>query len=167
MPAALWGQTEGRLENQLILNERQNKGQGGRARRPPSPSRIKAQGRAGWSSKQSATETMKEGAVHVCELKAGHPPAVKAGGMRVSKKQGNEENVTPEKMAKKSSSEKPSSAVNLTKMQAMNFLAGALEKLSHELPAEAAQLAHQKPRPTVEKVVLNKRLYFIQQPRRC
>ncbi|XP_044159975.1 death-associated protein-like 1 isoform X2 [Bufo gargarizans] len=110
---------------------------------------------------------MKEGAVHVCELKAGHPPAVKAGGMRVSKKQGNEENVTPEKTAKKSSSEKPSSAVNLTKMQAMNFLAGALEKLSHEFPAEAAQLAHQKPRPTVEKVILNKRLHIIQQPRRC
>ncbi|XP_044159974.1 death-associated protein-like 1 isoform X1 [Bufo gargarizans] len=134
---------------------------------------------------------MKEGAVHVCELKAGHPPAVKAGGMRVSKKQGNEENVTPEKTAKKSSSEKPRSsvpdgrslltwgavmgiertnyrsAVNLTKMQAMNFLAGALEKLSHEFPAEAAQLAHQKPRPTVEKVILNKRLHIIQQPRRC
>ncbi|XP_075687209.1 death-associated protein-like 1 [Rhinoderma darwinii] len=108
----------------------------------------------------------KEG-VQVAELKGGHLPAVKAGGMRVSKKQGNEENVTPEKAAKKTLSEKPSSAVNLTKMQAMNFLAGALEKLSHEFPAEAAQIAHQKPRPTVEKAILPKRLHVIQQPRRC
>ncbi|KAG8559917.1 hypothetical protein GDO81_017484 [Engystomops pustulosus] len=108
----------------------------------------------------------KEGGVQVAELKGGHPPAVKAGGMRVSKKQGNEENVTPDK-TKKTTSEKPSSNVNLTKMQAMNFLAGALEKLSHEFPAEAAQIAHQKPRPTVEKVIPPKRLYIIQQPRRC
>ncbi|KAG9477222.1 death-associated protein-like 1 [Eleutherodactylus coqui] len=109
----------------------------------------------------------KEGAVQVTEMKGGHLPAVKAGRMRVSKKQGNEENITPEKVAKKAATEKPSSTVNLTKMQAMNFLAGALEKLSHEFPAEAAQIAHQKPRPTVEKLIHSKRLHVIQQPRRC
>ncbi|KAM3916770.1 death-associated protein-like 1 [Leptodactylus fuscus] len=109
----------------------------------------------------------KENAVQVAELKGGHPPAVKAGGMRVTKKQGNEENITPDKAAKKPVYDKPSFAVNLTKMQAMNFLAGALEKLGNEFPAEAAQIAHQKPRPTVEKVILPKRLHIIQQPRRC
>ncbi|XP_069838837.1 death-associated protein-like 1 [Dendropsophus ebraccatus] len=109
----------------------------------------------------------KEGGVLAAELKGGHLPAVKAGGMRVSKKQGNEDTVTPEKTAKKTASEKPSSAVNLTKMQAMNLLAGALEKLSHEFPAEAAQNAHQKPRPTVEKIAPPKGLYIIQQPRKC
>ncbi|XP_056391024.1 death-associated protein-like 1 [Hyla sarda] len=119
-------------------------------------------------SNMTVTRTMaKEGCVQVAELKGGHPPAVKAGGMRVSKKQGNEDTATPEKTAKKTSSEKPSSAVNITKMQAMNFLAGALEKLNHEYSAEEAQMVHQKPRPTVEKFILPKRLYIIQQPRRC
>ncbi|XP_053560719.1 death-associated protein-like 1-A [Bombina bombina] len=104
--------------------------------------------------------------MNISSLKGGHLPAVKAGGMRVSKKQGNYENVMPEKHAKKIS-EKQSSSMNMTRMQAMNILAGALEKLSHEFPAEAAQIAHQKPRPTLEKTVLLKRLYIIQQPRHC
>ncbi|XP_075036926.1 death-associated protein-like 1 isoform X2 [Mixophyes fleayi] len=103
--------------------------------------------------------------VHVVPLKGGHLPA--AGGMRVSKKQGNEENGTPEKQTKKTTHEKPSSAVNLTKMQAMNLVAGSLEKLSNDFPAEASQLAQQKPRPTLEKTVVPKKLYIIQQPRRC
>ncbi|PIO23821.1 hypothetical protein AB205_0140480 [Aquarana catesbeiana] len=96
-------------------------------------------------------------------LKGGHLPAVRAGGMRVTKKQGNEDSGPPEK--KRATADKPSSVVNLTKMQAMNILTGALEKLGHNYP-EAAQIAHQKPRPTVEKVISQKRLYIIQQPRR-
>ncbi|KAM9304735.1 death-associated protein-like 1 [Gastrophryne carolinensis] len=102
---------------------------------------------------------------HPAPLKGGHPPAIKAGGMRVSKKQGSEESGTPEK--KKPTADKPSSMLNFTKMQAMNILAGALEKLSHDYPAEAAQIAHQKPQPTLEKMVRPKRLHIIQQPRRC
>ncbi|XP_073401784.1 death-associated protein-like 1 [Dendrobates tinctorius] len=109
----------------------------------------------------------REGAAQTTELKGGRLPAVKAGGMRVSKKQGNEENFTPEKTAKKTAPETPSSVVNLPKVQTMNLLPGALEKLSHEFPAEAAQLAHQKPRPTVEKLILPKKQLIIQQPRRC
>ncbi|XP_056649886.1 death-associated protein-like 1 isoform X4 [Monodelphis domestica] len=42
-------------------------------------------------------------------LKGGHPPAVKAGGMRVSKKQ---ENAVAERKAKKGGLEKPRSATN-------------------------------------------------------
>ncbi|KAM4698178.1 death-associated protein-like 1 [Rhinophrynus dorsalis] len=109
----------------------------------------------------------KEVKIQVVPLKGGHLPAVKAGGMRVSKKQGSEENGASEKNVKKTAAEKQSSAMNIAKMQAMNLLAGALEKLSHEFPAEAAQMAHQKPRPSLEKFVLRKRLYIIQQPRRC
>ncbi|XP_040213841.1 death-associated protein-like 1 [Rana temporaria] len=93
-------------------------------------------------------------------LKGGHLPAVRAGRMRVAKKQGNEDSGPPEK---KKSTDKPSAVVNLTKMQAMNILTGALEKLGHNFP-EAAQIAHRKPRPTVEKVISPKRRYIIQQP---
>ncbi|XP_075465434.1 death-associated protein-like 1 isoform X2 [Ascaphus truei] len=104
--------------------------------------------------------------VHLASLRGGHAPAVKAGRMRVSKKQGNEENGAVEKNVKKNIMEKTSS-VNLTKMQAMNLLAGALEKLGREFPAEAVQMAHQKPRPALEKMGLPRRLYLIQQPRKC
>nr|XP_005998024.1 PREDICTED: death-associated protein-like 1 [Latimeria chalumnae] len=56
----------------------------------------------------------------------------------------------------------------LSKMQTMNILlAGTLEKLSHKLPMAAAQVAHQKPRPNLEKIVVPKRMYIIQQPRKC
>ncbi|KAG8432355.1 hypothetical protein GDO86_016845 [Hymenochirus boettgeri] len=66
-------------------------------------------------------------------LKGGHPPAVKAGGMRVSKKQGSEENGAPEKQSKKQITEKQSFTLNITKMQAMNILAGELEKVGTSL----------------------------------
>ncbi|KAM5152202.1 death-associated protein-like 1 [Mantella aurantiaca] len=97
-------------------------------------------------------------------LKGGHLPAVKAGRMRVSKKQGIEDSGIPEK--RKSTADKPSFVMNMTKMQAMNILAGALEKLSNNCP-EASQIAHMKPRPTLEKAIFPKRLYIIQQPRKC
>ncbi|XP_064419858.1 death-associated protein-like 1 homolog [Latimeria chalumnae] len=101
-------------------------------------------------------------------LKAGHLPAVKAGRMRVSKKQGNEENAPAERDLKKPTTEKTSSVRALSKMQTMNILlAGTLEKLSHKLPMAAAQVAHQKPRPNLEKIVVPKRMYIIQQPRKC
>ncbi|KAM8934864.1 death-associated protein-like 1 [Pelodytes ibericus] len=109
---------------------------------------------------------MKE--IQTAPLKGGHPPAVKAGGMRVSKKQGNDENGTPEKNLKKPGMEKSSFVFGMSaKMQAMNLLHGALEKLNHEFPADSVNLTHQKPRPTLEKIVLPKRLYIIHQPRRC
>ncbi|KAK1166076.1 death associated protein 1b [Acipenser oxyrinchus oxyrinchus] len=100
-------------------------------------------------------------------LKAGHPPAVKAGGKRVAKKQGSEENAPPEKEAKKPTAEKGSLAV-LSKMQSISILlAGTLDKLSREFPAAAASVAYNKPRPAVEKLHTPKKLYLIQQPRRC
>ncbi|KAM4627041.1 death-associated protein-like 1 [Discoglossus pictus] len=99
-------------------------------------------------------------------LRAGHRPAVKAGGRRVPNKQGNEENAAPEKHLKKNVSERPSAVINMTRMQTMNILAGTLVKLGNEFPAEAAQASYIKPRPTVEKTVIPRKLLVIQQPRR-
>ncbi|KAK6485128.1 death associated protein 1b [Huso huso] len=99
-------------------------------------------------------------------LKAGHPPAVKAGGKRVAKK-GSEENALPEKETKKPTAEKRSLVV-LSKMQSISILlAGTLDKLSREFPAAAASVACNKPRPAVEKLQTPKKLYLIQQPRKC
>ncbi|KAJ6660852.1 hypothetical protein lerEdw1_017478 [Lerista edwardsae] len=90
--------------------------------------------------------------------------AVKAGGMRVPKKL---ENAPVEKSPKIPAKEKMSS-VSVVKMQSMSaLLADALEKLRHTFPPEASQVAHQKPRPTLEKNILPKRTCIIQQPRKC
>ncbi|MGH0120683.1 UNVERIFIED_CONTAM: hypothetical protein FKN15_035069 [Acipenser sinensis] len=92
---------------------------------------------------------------------------VKAGGKRVAKKQGSEENAPPEKEAKKPTAEKRSLAV-LSKMKSISILlAGTLDKLSREFPAAAASVAYNKPRPAVEKLHTPKKLYLIQQPRKC
>ncbi|KAK1165728.1 death associated protein 1b [Acipenser oxyrinchus oxyrinchus] len=100
-------------------------------------------------------------------LKAGHPPAVKAGGKRVATK-GSEENAPPEKEAKKPAAEKKRSLAVLSKMQSISILlAGTLDKLSREFPAAAASVACNKPRPAVEKLQTPKKLYLIQQPRKC
>ncbi|XP_064574982.1 death-associated protein-like 1 [Zonotrichia leucophrys gambelii] len=93
------------------------------------------------------------------------PPAVKAGGMRVSKKQ---ENGPVEKNAKLPGKEKSSAIVSFTKPQNMGVLvAEALNKMSHKIHAATLQVAHQKPQPTLEKFILPKRIYIIQQPRKC
>ncbi|KAI5220216.1 death-associated protein-like 1 [Manis pentadactyla] len=95
--------------------------------------------------------------------KGGHPPAVKAGGMRISKKQ---DIGILERHTKKTGLEKTSSIANVAKIQTMEALNDTLEKLSHKFPA-IVQMAHQKPRPALEKVTPLKRIYIIQQPRKC
>ncbi|KYO17970.1 death-associated protein-like 1 [Alligator mississippiensis] len=97
--------------------------------------------------------------------KGGRLPAVKAGGMRVSKKQ---ENGASERNPKNPMKEKISSVASIAKMQNMGvLLAGALERIGHKFPAAVLQVAHQKPRPALEKITLPKRIYLIQQPRKC
>ncbi|XP_039711506.1 death-associated protein-like 1 [Pteropus medius] len=96
-------------------------------------------------------------------LKGGHPPAVKAGGMRISKKQ---EIGVLERHAKKTGLEKTSAIANVAKMQTMDALNDTLEKLNYKFPA-IVHMAHQKPRPALEKVTPLKRIYIIQQPRKC
>ncbi|XP_078539983.1 death-associated protein-like 1 [Lissotriton helveticus] len=104
----------------------------------------------------------------LCALKGGHPPAVKAGRMRVSKKQANEESGHLEKNVKKITPEKNSPVTSIGRMQAMNILfAGELEKLSRDFPLAPAQMADQKPRPALDKNMLPKRIHFLQQPRKC
>ncbi|XP_007963247.1 death-associated protein-like 1 isoform X2 [Chlorocebus sabaeus] len=95
--------------------------------------------------------------------KGGHPPAVKAGGMRISKKQ---EIGALERHTKKTGFEKTSAIANVAKIQTLDALNDALEKLNHKFPA-TVHMAHQKPTPALEKVVPLKRIYIIQQPRKC
>ncbi|XP_012883944.1 PREDICTED: death-associated protein-like 1 [Dipodomys ordii] len=95
--------------------------------------------------------------------KGGRPPAVKAGGMRISKKQ---EMGILERHNKKAGLEKSSAIANVAKIQMLDALNDTLDKLNHKFPATVHK-AHQKPTPALEKVAPLKRIYIIQQPRKC
>ncbi|KAM6978212.1 death-associated protein-like 1 homolog [Tautogolabrus adspersus] len=99
-------------------------------------------------------------------LKAGHPPAVKAGGKRVAKKSLEESGShgAPEKDTKKS--DKARSLATSNRMQQVSILlAGTLDKLSHEFPETPASVRHSKVRPAMEKPHWPK-TFCIQQPRK-
>ncbi|NXO02197.1 DAPL1 protein, partial [Rhinopomastus cyanomelas] len=75
---------------------------------------------------------------------------VRAGGMRVSKKQ---DNGPVEKKAKPPGKEKTSCVLS----QLFVFFSPSLTlQMSHKLHAAALQVAHRKPQPAVEKLTLPK-----------
>ncbi|XP_047403242.1 LOW QUALITY PROTEIN: death-associated protein-like 1 [Sciurus carolinensis] len=71
---------------------------------------------------------MQEVQVLLSPLKGGHPPAVKAGGMRIPKKQ---EIGVLERHTKKTGLEKTSAIANVAKMQTLAALNDTLDKLNH------------------------------------
>ncbi|XP_077584331.1 death-associated protein-like 1 homolog [Stigmatopora nigra] len=93
-------------------------------------------------------------------LRAGHPPAVKAGSKRVAKK-GSEEaypHGTPEKETKRS---------DKARMQKVSLLlAGTIDKLSHDFPETPVSVRHSKMRPAVEKPHSPRLTFCIHQPRK-
>ncbi|XP_024919718.1 death-associated protein-like 1 homolog [Cynoglossus semilaevis] len=98
----------------------------------------------------------KEGPV----LKAGHRPAVKAGGKRIGKKslEDGATHGTPETKSR--------SLGTFTRMQQVGILlGGTLDKLSHSFPETPVGVRHSRMRPSVEKPHLQ-RTFFIQQPRK-
>nr|XP_002130753.1 death-associated protein 1-like [Ciona intestinalis] len=94
------------------------------------------------------------------ELKAGHPPAVKAGGMRIKGARAHEEKLTKEETESPWESEGP-------KPQQTNvIISGAVTHGDKDFTPASVQVAHQKPLPTVPKPVTNKQINRqIQQPR--
>ncbi|NP_571648.1 death-associated protein-like 1 homolog [Danio rerio] len=96
-------------------------------------------------------------------LKAGHPPAVKAGGKRVVKKSA-DENANVEKETRKT--DKPRSVLAPSRMQHLSLLlSGPLEKLGHDFPETPVSVRHSRVRPSVEKPHIS-RIPCIQQPRK-
>ncbi|EZA61046.1 hypothetical protein DMN91_005403 [Ooceraea biroi] len=95
------------------------------------------------------------------ELKAGHPPAVKAGGMRITqhKTPKDERETKPSKDVEES---KPSSSPPKTIM-----ISGAPAKGNADFPPEAVQHFHEKPTPTHDARPAHcSRPIIIQQPRK-
>ncbi|XP_065114315.1 death-associated protein 1 homolog [Paramisgurnus dabryanus] len=79
------------------------------------------------------------------ETKAGHPPAVKAGGMRIVQKHQSE---APPKMDDKDSKEYETESP--PKMPVV--VSGVVTKGDKDFTPAAAQVAHQKPVPAVQKL---------------
>ncbi|KAM9342033.1 death-associated protein-like 1 homolog [Pholidichthys leucotaenia] len=102
------------------------------------------------------------------KLKAGHPPAVKAGGKRVAKKNFEEgaNQGTPEKDPKKSDKLSRSLGAANRMQQVGLLLTGTPDKLGHEFPETPVSVRHSKLRPSVEKFH-SPRTFVIQQPRKC
>ncbi|KXJ06245.1 death-associated protein 1 [Exaiptasia diaphana] len=83
------------------------------------------------------------------ELKAGHPPAVKAGGKRIPTKHHHQPPPpapTPEEKAENEEFEEPKER-DTTKL----VVSGAVAKGNADLPPEAARVAHEKPMPQHDK----------------
>ncbi|XP_017878844.1 death-associated protein 1 [Ceratina calcarata] len=95
------------------------------------------------------------------ELKGGHPPAVKAGGMRIT------QHKTPKeerelKPIKDVDENKPSTSPPKTLM-----ISGVPAKGNADFPPEAVQAFHQKPLPTHDiRPMHSSRPIIIQQPRK-
>ncbi|XP_006634657.1 death-associated protein 1 homolog [Lepisosteus oculatus] len=95
------------------------------------------------------------------ETKAGHLPAVKAGGMRIVRKhQGSGESAQDrDKDSKEYESSSPPKPTLI--------ISGAVAKGDKDFPPAAAQVAHQKPQPSVEKLPPSHHInQHIHQPRK-
>ncbi|XP_021253247.1 death-associated protein-like 1 isoform X1 [Numida meleagris] len=90
----------------------------------------------------------------------GRVPSVKAGGVRVSKKH----EAVPAGRNTRPPGKDKTSMVSISRIHHVDVM---LRKISHNIPAAALQVAHQKPLPSLEKFMLPKRIYIIQQPRKC
>ncbi|XP_060944483.1 death-associated protein-like 1 homolog [Limanda limanda] len=109
----------------------------------------------------------KSGAKEAPLLKAGHPPAVKAGGKRVAKKsmEDGSSHGSQEKDPKRADKLRSVASANRMQQQVGILLAGTLDKLSHDFPETPVSVRHSKLRPAFEKTHLC-RSYPIQQPRK-
>ncbi|KAM4730985.1 death-associated protein-like 1 homolog [Anableps anableps] len=109
----------------------------------------------------------KSGAKEAHLLKAGHPPAVKAGGKRVAKKSLEDSTThgTQEKETKRSERLSRSLATSNRMQQVGLLLTGTLDKLSHDFPETPVSVRHSKVRPAVERSHCP-RTFCIQQPRK-
>ncbi|CAG0887459.1 unnamed protein product [Cyprideis torosa] len=95
------------------------------------------------------------------ELKAGHPPAVKAGGMRITqhKPHREEKEVKPSSGGSGDEGEKPEQdslkEKERQKKEQQLLISGAPATVEKAFPTEAVKAFHEKPQPTHEKPTQN------------
>lgn len=85
------------------------------------------------------------------DLKAGHPPAVKAGGMRIVQHKKEAEKPEQPTMTHEEEEEFGSSPPKSDKHHSSAVVSGAVTKGDKDFPAQAVKAYHDKPQPTHEK----------------
>ncbi|XP_076368512.1 death-associated protein 1-like [Tachypleus tridentatus] len=101
------------------------------------------------------------------ELKAGHPPAVKAGGMRITQhKPSVHEKVT--EPPKKEDDEEEETEVQVSKSAPKQqlIISGALARGDSDFPPEAVRAFHEKPTPSKDNRNISNKPAVIHQPRK-
>ncbi|CAG5116799.1 unnamed protein product [Candidula unifasciata] len=82
------------------------------------------------------------------DLKAGHPPAVKVGGMRVVKHKKESEKSEPATMTPEEEAEYGSSPPKADKHHQSVVVSGAVTKGDKDFTTQAVKSFHEKPAPT-------------------
>ncbi|XP_075442344.1 death-associated protein 1 isoform X2 [Ascaphus truei] len=85
------------------------------------------------------------------DTKAGHLPAVKAGGMRIVQKHPHTPHVEV-KEEKEKDNEEENWESGIAPPKPTLIISGAVTRGDKDFPPAAAQVAHQKPHPSVEKL---------------
>ncbi|XP_038626452.1 death-associated protein 1 isoform X3 [Tachyglossus aculeatus] len=126
--------------------------------RIPSPGPIAAPSCIA-KEQRAAVDRMSSPPQEKIETKAGHPPAVKAGGMRIVQKHPH----TGEPKEEKDKDDQEWESTSPPKPTV--FISGVLARGDKDFPPAAAQVAHQKPHASMEKHPSHKQQH-IQQPRK-
>ncbi|XP_033629395.1 death-associated protein 1-like [Asterias rubens] len=97
------------------------------------------------------------------DLKAGHAPAVKAGGMRITqnaKPHEKPQEMTPEE------EEEYGPATSPPKPDVQVLISGALSRGNKDFPPDAVRAFHDKPQPSHQKSPQGKQNHHLNQPRK-
>ncbi|XP_015912458.1 death-associated protein 1 [Parasteatoda tepidariorum] len=100
------------------------------------------------------------------ELKAGHPPAVKAGGMRITQHKVHTHEKPVETKKVDGEEEEEEEVVTPSPPKQQIVISGAIAKGDADFPAEAIQAFHNKPMPAHDFRPANSRPNIIHQPRK-
>nr|XP_039266901.1 death-associated protein 1-like [Styela clava] len=93
------------------------------------------------------------------ELKAGHAPAVKAGGMRIKAPRAHEEKITKEE------AESPWEGDGQKPAERSVIVSGAMTHGDKDFTPASVKVAHEKPMPSHQKPPPKQQNMIIQQPR--
>jgi len=100
------------------------------------------------------------------EIKGGHLPAVKAGGMRITQHKPPQEKSEPPKEKPEQEDEEEEEILEPSPPKPQIMISGVLARGDADFPTQAVQATHTKPQPSHEYRAGNQRPNVIHQPRK-